>query len=358
MLLKTDIRTSQSKIIKENRFVYIVNDDEKTVSIKSAISASENIIIPEQILFNSQKYVITTILEGSFAYMMNIKTITFNNDSKLNKIDKYSFSYSSLEAITIPAHVTEIDDYAFFNCECLQKVEFSEPSELRTIGNSVFVNSKIESLCIPSHVRQLKEGWCCSTIKLYKVTIHQENRNYSIIKKKLVVGKINSKSENFDVLLFAPRDIQYVTIPTFIKRIDSYSFDRCNNLTKIEFLKDSELETIGRYAFSYSSFEMISIPAKVAQIEMNAFFNCKKLRKVEFSEKSEIERIGRFAFAHSSLESFVIPSAVKKIDEFAFSFCNNLHIIEIEDDSELASLDKKWFGYSIDIIIMVLNMMF
>lgn len=103
---------------------------------------------------------------------------------------------------------------------------------------------------------------------------------------------------------------------------------------------------------------MISIPAKVTQIEMNAFFNCKKLRKVEFSEKSEIERIGRFAFAHSSLESFVIPSAVKKIDEFAFSFCNNLHIIEIEDDSELASLDKKWFGYSIDIIIMVPNMMF
>lgn len=350
--IRNSIKIPRKIIIQDDKLIYEVDNEEQTASIQSNKNSNSDILIPESIKINSQDYIITNILEGSFSYLMNTISIHFSNNSKLKFIHQYSFAYSSFESIIIPQTVLEIGDFAFFNCECLQKVEFSEPSELISIGSFAFVNSLIENLCIPSQVSELKKGWCSSTLKLNNVSIHSKNSHFSMVDDRIIVGKTDPKSEDWDVLLFAPRNIKYIKISSFFKRIDSYAFDRCSSLQKVEFSNDSKLTSIGEYAFAYSSFENILIPENVTNIDDNAFFYCKNLSKVIFPIKSKIKEIGRFTFAHCSFKSLFIPSSIKNIGDCAFSYCNNLQIIEVEQDFELIQLDKKIFGYS-QCIIMI-----
>ena len=60
--------------------------------------------------------------------------------------------------------------------------------------------------------------------------------------------------------IFARRDIEEVIIPTNIKIISSYSFEKCTNLHKIEISPESQLRIIERNAFSETNIETIFIP--------------------------------------------------------------------------------------------------
>lgn len=70
--------------------------------------------------------------------------------------------------------------------------------------------------------------------------------------ERLVIGKSDQKSDIYNVLLFAPRDITNVTIPSYIKRIATA-------------------------AFSHSSIEKVFIPSQITEIHEKAFYNCHKL---------------------------------------------------------------------------------
>ena len=68
-----------------------------------------------------------------------------------------------------------------------------------------------------------------------------------------ILGKLSVDKQDYDVLIFAERDIKNATIPSFIKIIGPYAFNFCTNLEKVEISNDSELEIIEKYAFSKSS---------------------------------------------------------------------------------------------------------
>ena len=54
-------------------------------------------------------------------------------------------------------------------------------------------------------------------------------------------------------------------------KICEYAFFNCCRLRKVEIPTNSNLQTIEKYAFSYSKIEEISIPASVTKICENAF---------------------------------------------------------------------------------------
>ena len=63
---------------------------------------------------------------------------------------------SKVEAVTIPASVTEIADSAFYNCTGLKSVTFAEGSQLKTIGAEAFyAANQVESLTIPEGVTSI-----------------------------------------------------------------------------------------------------------------------------------------------------------------------------------------------------------
>ena len=85
--------------------------------------------------------------------------------------------------------------------------------------------------------------------------------------KKLQKSQIyNANSNEFNVLIFSVRNIIEATIPNFIELIGPSSFNQCNKLQNVNFLKDSKLQTIDEAAFYESSIKHISIPINVTLI--------------------------------------------------------------------------------------------
>lgn len=249
--------------------------------------------------------------------------------SSIKKMSSYCFSRSSIQNITIPKSVTQICENSFFHCESLQKVEFEENSELHIIEKSAFSNSSIEFLSIPSSVVELKECWCYETPKLNEINVfYNEKVNIKKSNDDLLIGKTDINCKNFDVLLFASRNVEKTIIPSSIKIISSYSF-------------------------SNSTIKSISIPKSVTQINEGAFYFCFQLQNVEIENDSNLQLIGKYAFAYSSIESLRITSKVTQIGENSFDYCENLQIIEFSSSSGLNLIDKSLFTTCSQVIIMI-----
>lgn len=61
---------------------------------------------------------------------------------------------------------------------------------------------------------------------IVQVIISLNNKNYKYLDEKheIILGKSNKSKEDFDVIVFASRNIQEAIIPSYIKRINSYAF--------------------------------------------------------------------------------------------------------------------------------------
>ena len=77
----------------------------------------------------------------------------------------------------------------------------------------------------------------------------------------------------------------------------SYMFDGCTNLTSVTFEEDSQLTSIGDYAFyNCTTIESLTIPSSVQKIEGNSFIDCSSLYSVTFENDSQLTKIGVEAF--------------------------------------------------------------
>ena len=89
---------------------------------------------------------------------------------------------------------------------------------------------------------------------------------------------------------------------------------------------DIPVTTIKKDVFTYSaSLEKVAISNSVKTIEKNAFFSCKVLEEVVFEKDSQLSSIGDYAFGVcESLKSIEIPDSVTRIGEYAFRGCTSL----------------------------------
>ncbi|KAK8852897.1 hypothetical protein M9Y10_017889 [Tritrichomonas musculus] len=266
---------------------------------------------------------VTTIGENAFAYCNQLHEVEIPLDSQLKIIGKFAFDRCSIDSFFIPPHVTKICENAFYACNFLQKIVVSQNSELQTIEKAAFSGAIIESLTIPSSVTELQKGCLEDLANLKKVTVDPNNRFYKNYEdnEKVILGKSDPKNDDFDVIVFACRDIQSFTIPSNVKIIASN-------------------------AFEYSNIDQIFIPPQVTKICKNAFAHCTQLRKIEIPPDSELRKIGKMAFSMTQIESIFIPCHVTKIGGEAFYGCDNLEHIEIPPDSELESFEPLLFTFS------------
>lgn len=314
-------------------------EDSKLISIdKCAFSDSSLrcIAIPSHV---------KQIGEGSFSECKYLHTINFPNDSKLTSIGSYAFFHSLVREISIPKQVTKIGDYSFFRCNELHSATFSEDSEIISIDEYAFSRTRIEKIYLPSKVEKLKEGWCGYSLKLNQIDISSKNKNFFYLdqNKKVIVEKSDSKSEFYDIINFACRDIESVVISSSIKHICSFAFYGCKNLQTAELSENSKLLSIGKKAFANSSIKIIFIPKNVKNINYCCFSECENLKTIQFSEDSELEIISKEAFSKSSIEIITIPRNVDRICEQAFSECRFLKEIKFAKNSKINLIEKLAF---------------
>lgn len=320
----------------DNKFI-IGKTDFRGESYDSLIFARrdvDSVIIPS---------FIKSISSYSFQYCTQIEKVEFEDESQIQRIGKFAFSQSSIHKISISRNIKTISSYCFAHCDELKCIEIPENSNLRSIEKRAFFLSSIESLTITSKIDDLQERWCHGTEKLTSITISPMNKCFSYYENKFIVGKADIHSECFDSLIFSRRDIKEATIPSFIKEIDSCAFEKCMNLKSVKFHPNSELKSIGKYAFANSIIQRIQIPQSVAQIGKRAFSDCKRLVCIEIPENSELRSIKKGAFSNSRIESIMIPSKVEELDEGCFLKTKKLTKIAISVDNKRYKLHENKF---------------
>ena len=134
--------------------------------------------------------------------------------------------------------------------------------------------------------------------------------HFTFKEDKYLLGKSEISKEEFDNLLFVRRDIKEIYIPSNITILSYYAFHQCTNLTKVEISPNSNLQTIGKHAFSNTRIKEDFIQSKVSIICECAFNYCKNLQFVEFSEESELKSFPDFC--NCSMLLVMTPLSLKK----------------------------------------------
>ena len=217
----------KNTIEDESGLTFHINTSDHTASVSITSKASSKVFIPRIIKYDSQEYPIKAISSCS-------------------------------------------------NTKNLVTIDFPEDSEVQTFENGSLAFSKITTLFIPASVKELKKGWCNSTYILNKVIISANNNNFANFGRDIIIGKSNPQSNLFDTIYFASRKINQVIIPSYIKKINPYSFSDCDSLGYVEFPENSELEVIDDNSFLHSNISYISIPKSTKIIGKEAFNNCSK----------------------------------------------------------------------------------
>ncbi|KAK8897379.1 hypothetical protein M9Y10_015325 [Tritrichomonas musculus] len=287
--------------INLNGSKYLINEEDKTAGIAMYLVSCGEIVIPSFIEYQNCEYKVTFIAKNAFANSYKVKSIEFPANSQVQSIEENAFYESSIERIAIPASVIE-----------------------------------------------LKEGWCNGTENLTEIEINENNPRYSLYEDNFIIGKSSIENENYDELVFAQRSVKNVTIPSFIKRICPYAFERCNDLVTVEFPPNSELFLIDKYAFSYSRINEFKVPPTVTHIGENALSFCLKLERVEIQSNSQLQSIEKDMFTSSSIGAFSIPASVIELKEGWCNGTEKLTRIEIDENNPRYSLyeDKFIIGKS------------
>lgn len=353
---------------------YLLCKITKTAYVNHVNSNKDEIIIPRSIKHYFTKYTIKSLNRDSFS-LKNIKLLKFSDDSDVEMIDEDAFNgsiiqdiefpkslkiisdssfiscnlqqidlsntqikiigekafyHSNLANIKLPKSIKQIQNEAFLECKNLNSIEIPEDSDLKFIGFHAFAYSTLKKFTIPLKIKDFNPDWFFSTSQLTDLTFTPHlNRNFRWYDEgRSIIVSRSSDSDQFDMIVFAKRNIRQAMIGRDINHINDHAFYYCNKLTKIEFSKNSELKSIGLGSFSFSSIESISIPKSVFSIRSQAFYCCKCLKKVDIPSDSKINTLQYGVFQYAPIETIIIPSNVDKVNRTALAQCKNLKAIE------------------------------
>ena len=312
-------------ISQGNESFKFIDEEQKLIVGKSNIESSryDKLVfashdIEEAVIPSNIKH----LCSFCFSWCKNLQKVDFFDDSELETIGESAFSDSSIVKLSIPKSVKVIRYKTFWWCRNLIEVDFPADSELSVIEKDAFTHSSLSKLTIPSSVVELRDGWCNDLSDLVSVGLSSDNERFRYLDddRKVIIGKSEKTSADFDAVVFACRDVEKVTIPSSVRLIDSHALSKCDKMEEIEFGENSCLMSVGVSAFSYSSIVEIVVPKSVKKIQSNTFYRCNNLEKVSFSSNSELISIDKNAFFGSALRNLSIPSSVQYLID---GWCND-----------------------------------
>ena len=231
------------------------------------------------VLFNKDKSEI-------ICYPAGIKNVGYSIPDGVTVIRDRAFNKCiSLNSITIPKSVQDIEIYSFFGCTSLEAINVAGSNKnYADVNGILFSKDKTKIVCYPAN---------------------KKNMSYSIPVSVKVVG------------VGAFRDCIYlkgITIPDSVTNIEHHAFSNCKSL------------------------KSITIPDSITAIEMATFIDCASLTGVKIP--ASVTSIGWGAFSNcTSLTKITIPAGVKTIADKALGYC-------YDDNGDKKTTDFKIYCYS------------
>ena|GEM_PF-1839722 len=238
--------------------------------------------------------------------------ISFENmfSNPMYYCDNLYFGGELVTEIVIPDTITEIKDYAFYDCDSLVSIEL--PDSVTSIGWHAFYDCEsLVSVNIPDSVTSIYGSAFYNCDSLTSIAIPDG------------VTSIGSSAFQYCTSLTS------IEIPDSVTSIGSYAFYACTKLGSIEL--PNSVTSIGICAFSAcDSITSVVIPDSVTSMGDSAFSDCDSLTSVVVGDG--VTSIGDYAFfACDNLTSVVISNSVTSIGSDAFRWCHKLTSIEIPD---------------------------
>lgn len=239
----------------------------------------------------------------------------------VTKIGENAFSpnYSgcSIQKLSIPASVTEIEDAGFAFCQSLTEVSFSEG--LKIIGNFSFMScSSLSAIALPASLESISVSFAGCGLKT--IIVSPRNLYFTAVDNVLF-------SKDMAVLYQYPLGLcsTSYTMPDSVTEIASASFG-FSELQKVQF--SSNLEYIGINAFADSKIVSANFPASLKNIDMSAFSRCTDLKSAAFLSSDTV--ISEYAF--NECNNFIIRGYKNSTAEaFANSQSKTFKIIDTDN---------------------------
>lgn len=280
-------------------------------------------------------------------------------ESGVTNVGNYAFfNCESLTDITIPDHVTSIGSYAFSRCTGLTSITI--PGGVKKIGEGAFSGCQsLTSITLPDSVTSIGDKAFSSCTELTDITLPNgvTSIGYASFYGCTSLTSIaipNSMTGITHSAFYGCTSLTSITIPNTVVGIGIMAFEGCTNLTSIT-IPDG-VTRIDSCAFSgCTSLTNITIPDSVTRIGSNAFYNtgyyndtenwnngilyisnhlikASNTLSGEYRIREGVKSIGSTAFyGCANLTSITIPDGVMSIDYDVFSGCTSLMSITLPD---------------------------
>ena len=245
-------------------------------------------------------------------------TLTISGTGAMQSFDADETAYrtpwagikENITSIVVEEGITEIGDYAFYNCVNLTG-SLPLHDSITYIGIRAFLNcNKLSGpLTIPENVTEIR--WAAF-------------QNCSGFSGSLTIPESATTIESYAFAGCSGLD-GFLTIPQGINTIEQYVFSGCSGLTGPLTIPQG-VTAIGRYAFSSCRglTGSLVIPEGVKTIGNYAFDGCSSLTGSLFIPQG-VTMIGMYAFADCiGLSNITIPQNLVSIENGAFSYCSGI----------------------------------
>ena len=282
------------------------------------------------------------------------------------EIADHAFEGTKLTKVSLPATLTNIDDYAFARMDNL--TEINVPYTVKTIGKSAFAgNPKLATVTFDETPEGVEESSLVITAGGATNSVGSSSYIYTI-------EELNSQVNG---LFVGDVALKSITLPTRLTKIAAYMFaySGLENIT----LHDG-ITTIDTAAFAHTAITTVTIPYTVATIGNHAFALCENLTTVNFAETPEGEEEvvltitsgssgstrnftyntycagdGKYyggAFASTAIESITLPARLKEVPKYMFTAMPSVKTVVLSDG--LTDLGDYAFNYTTQIKELVL----
>lgn len=321
---------------------------------------------------------VTEISKAAFQGCTGLKNVTLPNT--LTTIGESAFKdCSGLTSIVIPSGVTSIGNYALWNYDCvltsitflseyppqIGASAFTGCSELKIFVPNEYVENYLEVSSLAPYINNLVEVHPDN----YKLLAYASDSNLnnvyqecdgtdtltplpSSLYKKLVFGNCISTFEDLGTSICSS-SLGTIEFSSAITTIHDSAFASCRWLTSVVLPDNTQLSTIGDYAFDMCvGLSGFTVPSGVTSIGDGAFRYTSALTEVTFEEGSRLTSIGAAAFdchtratgyERSAIKSINIPSGVTSIGSSAFTDCIYLTSVTFDSGSQLSAITDKCF---------------
>ena len=215
----------------------------------------------------------------------------------------YNGDETEIIIFNIPEGVTNIGDYAFYNCNSMNTIAI--PNSLTSIGISAFQGcDNLTSIIIPDGVTSISDNAFRNCKSMTSIIM---SNNITSIGISAFEGCGNLTSIN---------------IPNSVTRIGKSAFRGCGGLKSVTI--PNSVTSIGNYAFSgCRSIATFTIPSGLTSIGENVFSGCSCLTSITIPEN--VASIGKQAFRYcANLTTVFILNGVTNIGIYAFADCSEL----------------------------------